>query len=479
MALDAGSQDPLYQQLADLLTEQIGAGVFRPGDRLPSVRRLHTQHTVSVTTVLEACRVLEDRGLIRARPKSGYYVQRPAATREPDVPTAASRSRRVDRSLALDINLGIGNPQHPTLGAAVQGPELMPITTINRLLAQVNRLHPTACHSYDAPPGSIELRRAIARRSADAGYTVSPDEIVITGGAKEAVYLSIRTVTKPGDTVAIESPAYYALLEVLASLDLRAVEIPSHPRHGIDLDRLERVLQRQRIAAIALMANFSNPTGSCMPDDAKRRLVELAEHHGTPIVDDDVYGNLAFDGHRPRSLKAFDTSGIVMSCASYSKSLSPGLRVGWAIPGRFLERFELLKLVVNQATAVAPQLAIAAYLESGGFDRHLRRVQRTYAAQMDRMIDAVERHLPGETRHTVPRGGHVLWIQLPAGVDSIELYHDAHRHGIQFAPGPMFSAAGGFRDHLRLNTGFPHTSATDEQVATLGRLVAEHRTRRA
>ena len=474
--LDATSHEPLYQQLAGYLGEQITLGVFAPGERIPSVRRLRDQHGVSVTTVVEACRVLEDQGLVRARPKSGYFVQRRRPKREPDVPPSSSRARRVDRSLAMDINLGIGNPQHPTLGAAVQGPELMPISALNRLLAQANRLHPTACHSYDAPPGSLELRRAVARRSADAGFTVSPDEIVITGGAKEAVYLSVRSVTKPGDTVAIESPAYYALLEVLSSLDLRVIEVPGHPRDGIDLDRLERALQRQRVAAIALMANFSNPTGSCMPDDAKRRLVELAERHDTPIIDDDVYGDLAYDGRRPRSLKAFDSTGLVMSCGSYSKSLSPGLRVGWAMPGRHQDRFELMKLVVNQATAVAPQLAIAAFLESGGFDRHLRRVQRMYADQMSRMIDAVERCFPGDTRHTIPRGGHVLWVQLPAGVDSLDLYQDAHRLGLQFAPGPMFSAADGFRNYLRLNTGFPHTDTTDAQIAALGRLIDERTT---
>jgi DNA-binding transcriptional MocR family regulator len=471
--LDAASDEPLYLQLAAQIEAQIERGLFVAGSRIPSVRRLREQFGVSVSTVLEACRVLEDKGLVRARPKSGYFVQRTTTRREPDAAASSSRVRRVDASLAVEINLGIGNPQHPTLGAAVQGPELMPITAITRLLSQVNRLHPTACHSYDAPPGSLEIRRAIARRSADAGCVVDADEVVVTNGAKEAVYLSVRSVTKPGDTVAIESPAYYALLEVLSSLDLRVVEISSHPRDGIDLDHLERTLERQPIAAVALMSNFSNPTGSCMSDAAKQRLVSLIERHDVPVVEDDVYGDLAFDGHRPRALKAFDTHGLVLHCSSYSKSLSPGLRVGWAIPGRYQERFELLKLVVNQATAVAPQLAIASFLESGGFDRHLRRIQRKYRQQMDQMIEAVQRHFPPATRHTTPRGGHVLWVQLPQGVDSLQLYEIANAHGVQFAPGPMFSASRGFREYLRLNTGFPHTDATASQVSILGRLVAE------
>jgi DNA-binding transcriptional MocR family regulator len=377
-------------------------------------------------------------------------------------------------TLAVQLNLGIGNPQEPTLGAAVQGPELMPIAALTRLMSQVMRQHPTACHSYDAPPGTPALRRIIAQRGPTGhptgGYSVSPDEIVITSGAKEAVYLSIKAVTRPGDTVAIESPAYYALLEVLASLGLHAVEIPSHPRSGIDLDQLAAVLRDRPVAAIALVSNFSNPTGSCMTDEAKLRLVQLLEAHDLPLVEDDVYGDLVFEGPRPRAIKAFDRQGLVLYCASYSKTLSPGLRVGWAIPGRYQDKLELLKLVVNQATAPAPQLAVAAFAESGGFDRHLRRVRRMYRDQMAATIDAVNRYFPEQTKHTNPRGGHVLWVELPSGVDAIELYEAAAPEGIRIAPGPMFSPHGGYRNFIRLNTGFPWRPSTDRQIQTLGQL---------
>jgi DNA-binding transcriptional MocR family regulator len=463
----------LYEQVADALAAQIQAGTYRPGDRIPSVRKLRDQHQVSLTTALGALRALEDRGLVRARPQSGHFVRQPAppAFAEPGASRPSSRPARVDASLAVKLNLGIGNPQEPTLGAAVQGTELMPITALNRLMSQVMRHHPAICHSYDAPPGTPALRRVIAQRGIDAGYSVSPDEVVITSGAKEAVYLSIRAATQPGDTVAIESPAYYALLEVLSSLGLRAVEIPSHPRTGINLDRLAAVLASQRIAAVALVSNFSNPTGSCMADQDKARLVSLLESHDVPLVEDDVYGDLVFDGPRPRAIKAFDRRGLVLYCGSYSKTLSPGLRVGWAIPGRYQDKLELLKLVVNQATAPAPQLAVAAYVESGGFDRHLRRVRHMYRDQMEAVIDAVVRHFPPEIRLTRPVGGHVLWVQLPDGVDSLKLYNEASRAGIRIAPGPMFSPTGGYRNFIRLNTGFPWRPSIERQIETLGRLV--------
>lgn len=464
---------PLYVALAETVAAQIADGLFPPGSRLPSVRRLREQHGVSVTTAIEAYRLLESRGVVSARPRSGYFVerQRRDPRLDPTTPAASMRARRIDAALSLKLNLGIGNPQRPTLGAAVQGPELMAIATINRLMSQALRLQPTVSHSYDAPPGSPALRRAIAQHGLDAGYSVSADEIVVTSGAKEAVYLSIRAVTRPGDTVAIESPAYYALLEVLASLDLRVVEVPTHPRHGIDLDALATVLARERIAAVAMVSNFSNPSGSCMTDDHKAALVALLQKHDVALVEDDVYGDLVFDGPRPKAVKAFDTDGRVLYCGSFSKTVSPGLRVGWAIPGRYQNEFEHLKLVVNQATATAPQVAMAGFVESGGFDRHLRRVRRLYADQMHQMIDAVGRYFPAGTLHTDPHGGHVLWLQVP-GLDSLALYDRAVTEGIHIAPGPLFSASGGFRDHLRLNTGFPWTDAMEAQVCRLGELVA-------
>jgi DNA-binding transcriptional MocR family regulator len=476
MPLDPRSDQSLYLQLAGAVAGQIEAGTYRPGDRIPSVRKLRDQFGVSLTTVLQACRVLEDRGLIEARAQSGHYV-RPGPTgrrAEPEASRPPEGAGRVDASLAVRLNLGIGNPQEPTLGAAVQGPELMPIASLNRLLGHVLRHQPAACHSYDAPPGSPVLRRSIAQRGGDAGYAVTADDIVITSGAKEAVYLSIAAVTTAGDTVAIESPAYYALLEVLGSLGLRALEISSHPRHGINLDDLAAALARRPVAAVALVSNFSNPTGSCMSDGAKRRLVDLLRAHDVPLVEDDVYGELVYEGPRPSAIKAFDGDGRVLYCSSYSKTLSPGLRVGWAIPGRYQNQVELLKLVVNQATAVAPQLALAAFLDSGGCDRHIRRVRRMYADQMASMIDAVERHFPDATRLTRPGGGHVLWVQLPDGVDAMDLYDAADQVGIRIAPGPMFSPSDGYRNFIRLNTGFPWRATTEKQVATLGRLVAEH-----
>jgi DNA-binding transcriptional MocR family regulator len=260
---------------------------------------------------------------------------------------------------------------------------------------------------------------------------------------------------------------------VLSSLGLRVVEIAVHPRTGLNLADLATALDEQPIAAVVVVSNFSNPTGACMTDDAKRELVDLLDRHDVPLVEDDVYGELVFEGRRPKAIKAFDRRGLVLYCGSYSKTLSPGLRVGWSIPGRYQNEIELLKLVVNQATATAPQLAIAAFLDSGGFDRHLRRVRRMYREQMAATISAVTKYFPEETRLTDPSGGHVLWVQLPDGVDAMELYLSAAERGIQIAPGPMFSPSGGYRNFIRLNTGFPWSERTEGQIRDLGVMVSD------
>lgn len=478
MSTQAATRSPAsvrYIQIAELLSDQIANGTFLAGDRLPSVRRICAQHAVSLSTAVQAMRTLQARGLVTSRPRSGFFVAdvRPAPRPNPQAHTVSTTARRVTADLSLKMNLGIGNPQRPTLGAAVQDPELMAMTTLNRLLSQAYRYQPAVCHSYDAPPGSPLLRRAVAHRGLDAGYHVSPDEVVITSGAKEAVYLSIRSVTAPGDTVAIESPTYYALLEVLSSSGLNAVEVPTDPTTGIDLEVLESIVSRQRVTAVALVSNFANPTGSVMSDAAKLQLVELCNTHDLALIEDDVYGDLAFNGVRPKAIKAFDTQGRVLYCGSFSKTVSPGLRVGWAIPGRFQNAVEHLKLVVNQATATAPQVAMASFVESGAFARHLRKVRTAYHNQMRQMIAAVDASFPPSTRHTNPTGGHVLWIQVP-GLDSLALYDQAVAHGIYIAPGPLFSASGALGDHFRLNAGFTWSDHLADQVTRLGELVTDN-----
>ncbi len=463
----------LYEQVAESIQNLIKEGTLQPGDRLPSVRKLHQQLGVSISTVLEAYRLLEDGGLIVVRPQSGYYVKQTyrLPPHEPNPSDPCLEVLPIDNSLAFQVHSDIRDHQTLKLGAAVPAPELFPTTALNRLMAKVIRSEPELVHAYNVPPGCVALRHEVAKRLIDAGCSLNPEQIVITNGASEAVYLSLKAVTKPGDTVAIESPCYYGILEVLEVLHLKALELPTHPRDGISLDHLEVALSKKQIAACILVSNFSNPLGYTMSDHNKQRLVELLNYYKTPLVEDDVHGEVYFGKVRPKAIKAFDSQHRVLYCGSVSKTLSSGLRVGWCVPGCYQARVKQLKLVINMTTPVAPQLTVAAFLANGGYERHLRQLRRTYQRQMSRMTQAICQYFPPETRVTRPQGGHVLWLELPPEFEVMELYQEALQGKISIAPGVIFSPSESYSNCLRLNCGLPWSEPINQAMETLGMLV--------
>ena len=462
-------QKNLYEQVAEYVHNLINEGILQPGDRLPSVRKLHQQLSVSISTVLEAYRLLEDRHLITVRPQSGYYVKTTIKAAEP-FPSQPSTQTAcfVDTSLAFRIRTAINNPQLIQLGAAIPDPALFPVATLNRLMGQEIRAQPEAVHRYNVPIGCESLRQQISKRLIDAGCSVNPNQIVITNGTTEAIFLALKAVTKPGDTVAIESPTYYGLLEALEALHLKALELPTHPREGISLAHLESAFQKQQVAACAIVSNFSNPLGSCMSATKKRQLVSLLNQYNIPLIEDDIFGDLYFTEQRPQAIKAFDTEGKVLHCASVSKTLSPGLRVGWIVAEAYQSKIEQLKAVMNYSSTIAPQLTVAAFLANGGYDRHLRKLRRSYRSHMELMLQAICHYFPAETRVTQPQGGHVLWLELPQHFDAMVLYQQACEHNISIAPGIIFSASGGYNNCLRLNCGIPWSDSLEKAIETLG-----------
>ncbi len=464
---------PLYQQVADRMRQLITEGTLQPGDRLPSVRKLHLQLSVSVSTILEAYQLLENQGWVRVRPQSGYYVKqvlrrdRP----EPQQSIALAPAQPVEISLAYRVCASKRDDQviHQ-LGAAIPSVDLFPLAALNRLMGQIGRAQPQLAYEYEIPAGCLALRHEVSRRLMEAGCALTPAEIVITHGATEAIYLSLQAVTKPGDTVAIESPAYYNLLEMLNALHLKALELPSHPQTGVSLGALASALQQNQIAACVLVANFNNPLGSCMSEEHKRQLVKLINTYQLPLIEDDVFGELNFHGTRPKAIKAFDTEGLVLYCSSVSKTLSPGLRIGWCAPGRYCLRVEQLKMAINLSNAPLPQLTVAAFLANGGYDRHLRQLRRAFEIRVDRMTQAICNYFPAETKMTRPQGGFVLWLELPMEFDSLVLHEEALTHHIQIAPGVMFSPAENYRNCLRLNCGMPWSTKLEQAMQTLGML---------
>ncbi|MBP6188403.1 MAG: PLP-dependent aminotransferase family protein [Azonexus sp.] len=460
-----------YEKLAGELAGMIGSGVLSPGDRLPSVRRLSKERRLSVSTVVQALRQLEDRGLIEARPQSGFFVQRAQAMRaEPVVRSTPEASMPVDISqrLVRVLRAGAKTGVAP-LAAALPAPELLPVAALQRLYAGVARRMPKllegGSHINTDEPALV---RQLVRRSLAWGGPIAAEEFVITNSCTEALGLCLRAVTKPGDTVAVESPAYYLMLQLLETLGLKALEIPTDPRTGMSVEALDLATRNGGIAACLIVANGSNPLGCVMPDDRKRQFSALTAARGVAVIEDDIYGDLHLGSERPWPIKAFDKVGNVMLCSSFSKSLSPALRIGFVAAGRHRAAIALQKTITSGGTNPITQHVLAEYLESGAYERHLRTLRRAYLQQVQTMRLAVSRHFPADTRITQPQGGYVLWVELPESIDTAKLYEQAVAENLAYVPGDLFSASGMYRNCLRLNCGNPHTPEIEDAVRRLG-----------
>jgi DNA-binding transcriptional MocR family regulator len=473
------SATPLYHQVADQIHELIRAGTLRAGDRVPSVRRLSNQQRVSVSTVLQAYQRLEDIGVIEARPQSGYYVRRmPAAVQEPAPSRPPRRALKVEvNNLAEAVLAYAADPNVIAFGSACPAPELFPLERVRRVLSSLARRDRDALGRYGLPPGTERLRRAVARRALEWGCRVDHRDLVTTTGCMEAINLCLRAVTRPGDLVALESPTYYGFLQILQSLGLRALEIPTHPRSGISLEALELALAEHPVKAVLVMPNVSNPIGASMSDASKKRLVELLAAKNVPLIEDHIYADLHFgspsSSSTARAAKAYDRAGNVMLCGSFSKTLAPGLKVGWIVPGRWRDQICMLKFVASGGQNELVELTVAEMLDSGGYERTLRQLRRRFEAQVDAARGVIAESFPRGTRVTRPSGGYILWVELPKSCDTVALFETLVERGIMIGPGPMFSASQRYRNCMRVSVGYAWTPRHERAMREVGRLARE------
>jgi DNA-binding transcriptional MocR family regulator len=420
--------------------------------------------------------MLENRGVIEARPQSGFYVRarrqemppEPRATNPPKTTSTVS----VD-DLVHKVYEAARNPSIIPLGAACAESGLFPSAKLMRLMGSLGRRLGPKINDYDLPPGLLEFRRQLARRALDLGCRLSSDDIITTCGCTEAVALCLQSVAGPGDTIAVESPTYYGFLRMIQSLKMKAVEIPTDPRAGMQLDALEVMMRKKKIKAVLVMSSFHNPLGSCMPEENKRKLVDLIARHEIPLIEDDIYGDLAFATHRPVAAKAYDKKGLVMLCSSFSKTLAPGFRVGWVAAGRYHHIVMRNKASLSLATPTPLQWTLAEFLQSGGYDHLIRGLRKTFAHQVQRMSESVGRNFPAGTRVSRPLGGFVIWVEMPEKVNAMKLFREAIDSGVSLAPGPIFSASQGFDHFIRLNCGHQWSDRMDQAVATIGRLAGK------
>ncbi len=469
------SQAPLlYERVARLVETQIATGTLRTNDRIPSVRSMSRTAKVSVSTVVQAYVHLESIGLIEARPQSGFYVRPPDPQTVPEPRAKPTRSRRPTSVAAemLDIcREALSRSDIIPLNGAFTSPSMYPTQRLNNLTREVLRDRPLHAGELIPPPGDPELRRQVAKRMALAGAPTDPEHVVITSGTMDAITLSLRVVCQPGDTVLVESPTYFGLLQAIEHLRLKVIEVPNRPGTGIDADAVRTIARSTRLSAAVLIPNFNNPTGTLTPDDAKQDIVATLTGMEVPIIEDDIYGDLHYGSVRPTSMRAFDETGLVISCGSVSKTIALGYRIGWAITPQFHTDIARAKFYSSVACPTLQQLVLARYYASGGYDRYLRRVRAMLCTNAQSFIDAVARHFPAGTRITRPAGGIVIWIELPTSVDAVELFRTALASRIGIAPGLVFSAKADYRNYVRLSCGLPWSPAIDRAIEKLGRLV--------
>ena len=466
-----------YENLAKEIESKIISGMYHPGERLPSIRKLHRQSSLAISTVYKAFVELEAMGLVEARPKSGYYVT-PLPLKELRTPVHEKRSSPPQKvrlsSMINSVVSAINDPSLLPLGLTVTDPELLPVKPFSRILKKISRSRLKSLMSYSLSEGHAELRRQLALQTLGVIDGITPEDIIITNGCMEAVSLSLLTLTRPSDTVATETPTNFTFLQLLKELGRMVVEVPTDPRFGVDIDELEKVLRSHTVKACLLMPNFHNPLGALMPERRKERLVQLLHEHEVPVIEDDVSSGLYFGEQRPVPLKAFDTKDLVLTCSSFSKTLAPGLRIGWVIPGmRYREKIQNLKAGTTVSTSTLDQYLISELLASGAYERQMKSLRNTLKKQMVRTAFAIQKHFPPDTRLMLPEGGSLLWVQLPSGIDGLKVHQRALEHNIAIIPGVVCSNTGQFRNYIQISCASPFTSATERGIATLGKIIHE------
>jgi DNA-binding transcriptional MocR family regulator len=473
-AAGARPRSALYVRLAEEIAASIRGGLWTTGERIPSVRQFSRERGLSAATVIRAHELLEERGYIETVARSGHYVS--GAWREQSGHTHASPS--ADPLAELDVGEiafqlldSIRDCKVVPFGSAFASPELYPLAKLARALGWSARHVDPWRTVQDLADGSLQLRKRIAQRYLRHGAHVSPDEIIITSGGMEALNLCLQATTRPGDTIAIEVPTFYGCLHAIKTYGLRALEVPTHARFGVDLKALARILDTAPVRACWFMTTFQNPLGARIPSAAKRDLVRLLEARNVPLIEDNVYAELYHGDDPPKLIKAFDRRGLVLDCGSFSKCLAPGYRVGWVAAGRYAQAVRRGKLMSSLETNIAAQDAIAAFLRTGAYDRHLRGLRRVLVQQQSAALESLRRHLPEGFRVTRPDGGYFLWIELPNAVNAVEVHRLALARGISIAPGPIFSSRREFHHCMRLNCGHPWTAASDAAVATLAQIM--------
>ncbi len=463
-----------YLQLANEIENKILKGDFMAGEKLPSLRKMHQEFSHSITTVHQAYLELEKRGMVKAKEKSGFFVkdlvQNDIGT--PELVRCRAKPQKVSvNNLLKDISEKIGNPNITMLGSTIPANDILPLKQFSKIFKSISPQDMDEIFGYDWSAGSLDLRRQIAKRSLGYANRVSSSDIVITNGCMEAIRICLRAVANPGDVIGVESPTYNGCLQLIEENAMYALELPTKLDEGVDVKQLEKKLDGCKVKACLFNPSFQNPLGFVMPTPRRQELVELMNKKEIPIIEDDIFGDLHFQEKRVPPLKSFDKKGLVLYCSSFSKTLAPGLRVGWMIPGRFQDKVMALKSNLNLSGTKLNQYLIVQVLRNGSYERHLRYIQNELKKQMLDITRAIIRYFPKDTKITSPVGGLNLWIQLNDSIDAVELYKEALQDNILVTPGVLCSGSGKYRNCIRMGCGRPLDKKLEKSIQSVGEVI--------
>lgn len=472
--IQKNSQQFLYQQVIELISTMQNEGTLRAGEKLPSLRRLSKQLNVSIPTVKQAYVELERLGKVEAKPKSGYFLKaaninlatpkRPKFVRRP-VPVRC-------QTLIEEVYEAIHSPNSIPLGISHPVMAYPPDKALARIMRRVLATAGPKVMAYGPMDGYLPLKREIAQRYLEKGIDVRHEDIIVTNGAQEALSIALQSVAKSGDIIAVESPTYFGILELIENLGMMALEIPTCS-NGICLDDLEESLNAHDVTCCVFSSLINNPTGSCMNEEKRRKLVSILEQKNIPLIEDDVYGELHFNDTQVMPLQTYAKKGLVITCSSFSKTAAPSYRVGWILSRRYEEKAKGLKRAISCSSSLLNQWVLNEFLRSGDFDRHLKRLRQILRTNKERIRVLIADSFPTKTCITDPQGGGVVWVELPIGCDATNFFHRSVEAGISIAPGVLFSASGKYKRCARISYGLPWDESVEKAVKKLGKIAQE------
>ncbi|WP_223607934.1 PLP-dependent aminotransferase family protein [Chryseobacterium sp. OSA05B] len=461
----------IYNEIADGIASQIRNGLLKAGDKLPSVRMMCQEHQVSMNTAKRVFLELESQSLIESKPQSGYFVSRLMSVKLP-LPEVSSPSLMANNNepdeLISKVYENMGKKGITFFSIGIPSGDLLPQAKLKKEIINATRELKDGGTEYEELQGNLKLRRMIALRSLQWGGNFSENDLVTTNGGLNALSFCLMALGKPGDTIAIESPCYPGILQLANGLGLNVLELPTHPTTGIEIDALRKVIPQ--INLCLLIPNFNSPLGSCMPDENKKEIVRLLSENNIPLIEDDVYGDLYFGSSRPKCCKSFDKDGNVLYCSSISKTLAPGYRVGWIAPGRYKDKIMKLKLLHSTSSISIVNEAVANFLKSGRYEKHLQQMRRALQNNYQNYVQTIADYFPEGTKTSRPQGGLSLWVEFDKKIRTTELYDLAIKQNISIAPGRMFTLQDQFENCMRLCIGLPWTEETKLCLQQVGNL---------